>query len=56
MIRPYAAPVPSPINNLNKARPSGGGSIFAIHSSDANVYTTSRYIMIAVACLFLVLI
>jgi hypothetical protein len=32
VVRPYAAPVTSSPTNPNKARPSGGGSIFAIHN------------------------
>jgi hypothetical protein len=57
LVRPYAAPVSTLPTNSNKAGPSGGGSsIFAMHSNDAAVYTTNRYIMIAVACLCLVLI
>lgn len=37
VVRPYAAPVTSSATNPNKARPSGGGSIFAIHNNHAEL-------------------
>lgn len=39
-----------------KLSSGGDSSIFAMQSNDAPFYTTSRYIKIAVACLFLVII
>ncbi|GAA5816607.1 hypothetical protein MFLAVUS_010137 [Mucor flavus] len=54
LVRPYAAPVTTIPTNPNKARPSGGGSIFATHNNEANTKSSSPYmIIVAVACCLL---
>jgi hypothetical protein len=54
VVRPYAAPVIPPSGTINRARPSGGGSIFAMHRNDATHYSLSHMHLCAVlliACL-----
>ena len=44
LVRPYAAPATTLPTNPNKAHPSNGGSIFAIHSNDVQAaYKTANW-------------
>lgn len=49
VVRPYAAPASTLSTNANKARPSGGGSIFAMHNNQG----TSIYQSLSYWCFFI---
>jgi hypothetical protein len=59
LVRPYAAPVTTLPTNANKTRPSGGGSIFAMHNNEATSTTTTttatQFLFLFVVCGLLLL-